>query len=169
MCQQQIGAAPLELHLKAHESLTDMGEMSGTLGRRGQWTLVVVDLVLAGTVAVQAVSRLRQGNILGAVMAMMLCGLLTWAGVRRVRLLRGWVEPPQAKRLFGTLGFLYFGTALAAMTIVCFASQALRDQFGSAGADVAGTLAAVGAMCLFVASWMVWTGRTRVPSKTSSR
>jgi hypothetical protein len=64
----------------------------------------------------------------------------------------------------GALAALYLGIGMVLLTIVSFAGHTLREQVGGAGADVLGILAAIGAICFFLLSWMVWSEKQSLPS-----
>jgi len=141
-----------------------MGKMGRTLGRKGQWVHVALVAILAVLGIPLAVSRWKDGNPIGGGFLLANVALLVWVAVRRVRILRGWTEPPGQKRLFTVVGALVFGVASTLAAISCFIATRFRDAVSPDGANVLGAFWAIAAVCWFLIAWMVWTGRTRVPA-----
>ena len=141
--------------------------MGRTTSRRSQWGMVVSDALIAVLGISLAVSDLHEGNLVGAAFTLAISGLLTWSGVIRWRTLQGRAEPPRRKRLRGVVIGLLFGTTSVLLMIESFVGRSFRGQVGSVGANVLGGFWAAAAGCWFLVSWMVWTGRTRVPAQRS--
>jgi len=94
--------------------------------------------------------------------------LLVWVAIRRYGILRGWTEPAQHRRIMVAVIGVFFGTASIVVAITCFVEHTFRNAIGSVGADILGAFWVVFTVGWFLITWMMWTGRTRVPAGRGS-